>query len=227
MKLKKLTLSSLAAGTTVCALLAPSAVLAADVAPTNYSMPNGDGQAHGGTFNYWDANYTGSGNTTTDGAALSGGLGKITDGAISTSFWSDASNNAGTGEYVGWFHGNTANPVITFNFASSPLIDSISIQMDNSQVGGVFAPTAILIDGIGRSFAAPAIGSVGPVSFSGLGLIGDSHTIEFQQAADSWTFVSEISFAAPVPEPETYAMLLAGLGLLGAAVARRRKHDVS
>ena len=29
---------------------------------------------------------------------------------------------------------------------------------------------------------------------------------------------------APVPEPETYAMLLAGLGLIG-AVARRRQSD--
>jgi hypothetical protein len=28
--------------------------------------------------------------------------------------------------------------------------------------------------------------------------------------------------AAPIPEPETYAMLLAGLGLIG-AVARRRR----
>jgi hypothetical protein len=27
--------------------------------------------------------------------------------------------------------------------------------------------------------------------------------------------------AAPVPEPETYAMLLAGLGLMGAMVRRR------
>ncbi|MDP3126696.1 MAG: PEPxxWA-CTERM sorting domain-containing protein, partial [Thiobacillus sp.] len=32
-----------------------------------------------------------------------------------------------------------------------------------------------------------------------------------------------VNLAAAVPEPETYAMLLAGLGLVGAAV-RRRKH---
>ena len=35
-------------------------------------------------------------------------------------------------------------------------------------------------------------------------------------------FVVGVRFAAPIPEPETYAMLLAGLGLLGFA-ARRRK----
>jgi hypothetical protein len=35
-----------------------------------------------------------------------------------------------------------------------------------------------------------------------------------------------VALAAPVPEPETYAMMLAGLGLLG-FVARRRKQIVS
>lgn len=40
---------------------------------------------------------------------------------------------------------------------------------------------------------------------------------------DSYTGLSEVKFfTAAVPEPETYAMLLAGLGLMG-AVARRRK----
>ena len=37
----------------------------------------------------------------------------------------------------------------------------------------------------------------------------------------NWSYVLTIS-AAPVPEPESYAMLLAGLGIIG-AVARRRK----
>lgn len=35
--------------------------------------------------------------------------------------------------------------------------------------------------------------------------------------------VDNVAFAAPVPEPETYAMLLAGLGLMG-FMARRRKN---
>jgi hypothetical protein len=39
-------------------------------------------------------------------------------------------------------------------------------------------------------------------------------------ALDRTTYVGSVS-AAPVPEPETYAMLLAGLGIMG-AVARRK-----
>ena len=37
---------------------------------TSYDMPNGDGQAHSGSFNYWDLAYSGSGATSTDGAPL-------------------------------------------------------------------------------------------------------------------------------------------------------------
>ncbi len=34
---------------------------------------------------------------------------------------------------------------------------------------------------------------------------------------------NQLSFAAPIPEPETYAMLLAGLGLLSFATRRRKQ----
>lgn len=40
--------------------------------------------------------------------------------------------------------------------------------------------------------------------------------------SDSLVYSGELSVAAPVPEPESYAMLFAGLGLIGFA-ARRRK----
>jgi len=36
----------------------------------------------------------------------------------------------------------------------------------------------------------------------------------------------QLGFAAPVPEPETFAMMFAGLMLLGVAVRRRRASTV-
>ena len=47
---------------------------------------------------------------------------------------------------------------------------------------------------------------------------GGGRTLE----SDNTEFL-KISLANPVPEPETYAMLLAGLGLIGAAVRRRTR----
>ena len=50
-----------------------------------------------------------------------------------------------------------------------------------------------------------------------LGTIADGSTVSF-----GYTY----TFATPVPEPETYAMLLAGLGLMG-FVARRRQRQLA
>ncbi len=48
--------------------------------------------------------------------------------------------------------------------------------------------------------------------------------------ANNWTgtlVIPESSVAAPIPEPETYAMLLAGLGLLGVAARRRKQKEAA
>jgi hypothetical protein len=61
----------------------------------------------------------------------------------------------------------------------------------------------------------------GTVSFSGIGRI---HSVRLDASITAFA-ADNVSFAglsAPVPEPETYAMFLAGLGLMG-AIARRKK----
>ena len=79
---------------------------------SSYDMPNGAGQASGAGpsgFNYWDGTYNGSGNVHQDGAPLSGGVGALTNGIISTQPFYLVENAAGTGPYVGW---GTVNPQI-------------------------------------------------------------------------------------------------------------------
>ncbi len=61
-----------------------------------------------------------------------------------------------------------------------------------------------------------------------IALHAGSNTVTFayggglQGLGDEGWKVNAVAVTAPVPEPETYAMMLAGLGMLG-AVARRRK----
>jgi hypothetical protein len=51
-------------------------------------------------------------------------------------------------------------------------------------------------------------------------------SVELGSLGRGYVAVDNIMVAAPVPEPETYAMMLAGLGLLGFA-ARRRKQKAA
>ena len=219
--------SKLAAVAVLATLAIAAPAAAAQIFATSYDMQNGDGQAHGGSYNYWDRSYTGVGLTNVDGAALTGGLGDLTDGIVAAQPWYVIENAAGTGPYVGWLGngGGVTNPLITFNFAGGSLINSISIHLDNSQAGGVGTPSQILVDGVSQAFAGPAPGTIGTVTLGGLSLAGASHTIQFiQDPTYYWTFVSEVTFngTTGVPEPASWALMIGGFGLAGAALRRRR-----
>lgn len=201
--------------------LASPAMAATQVFATSYSMPNGSGQANGGSYNYWDASYSGSGAKTTDGAALTGGSGDLTDGIIAANTWNNVENAAGTGPYVGWLSNVTASPLITFNFSGNTTIDLVRIYLDNSFIGGVSAPGSILVDGVSQSFTPPV--SFGVVDLGGLNLTGGTHTVQFNYSSP-WVFVSEVQFfstQSAVPEPGTWALMLTGFAVLGAALRRR------
>ena len=197
-------------------LLAAPAV-AAIVPVASYDMLNGTS----GTFRYWDASYNGTGATTTDGAALSGGTGDLTDGIIASASWYLVENGAGTGPWVGWNGELVSNPVLTFYFAGNPTITSLSLHIDNVGFGNVSAPAEILINGVSTAFTAPTPGTTGWINITGLNLVGGSHTVQIKQS-NQWAFVSEVTFGSSVPEPGSWATMIAGFGLVGATMRRRR-----
>lgn len=221
---------------------------ATQIMPASYDMPNGYGTSVGGMFNYWDANYTGSGATTTDGAPLTGGLGKLTDGIIATESWlwtdmSDivytAQNLSGTGPYVGWTWGD---PTIIFHFANLVSIETISFYVDNPANGsdgyprgGVCAPKSFTINGTEISSGVDnTLEGSGPlaISFTDLGLMSvDLLTVTINRDISGdhrfWVFLSEVTFddqSVPVPEPST--MMLIAPGIAGLALMRNRRRKV-
>ncbi|MBX9917534.1 MAG: FxDxF family PEP-CTERM protein [Nitrosomonas sp.] len=172
-----------------------------------------------GSYNYWDETYNGAGCVTCDNAALSGGRGDLTDGIIATDNWFVTEAPVGNGPYVGW----TLDPTITFHWNAPVNISSITFHFDDSNgSGGVSAPASVDVNGINFPISDPA-GSA-PFAFvaNGLAFTGNDLAVTIHRS-NAWVFLSEVEFnVTPVPEPETYAMLLAGLGLVGIAIRRRK-----
>ncbi len=111
-------------------------------------------------------------------------------------------------------------------------------------IGALVAPGAINFSFEGNT-GRFAVNGGSWASGTSIGLIGTDATVTSGDAAGTYSFilgyndsagaatlgdwddfVVGVNFvAAPIPEPETYAMMLAGLGLLGVAARRRKQRE--
>lgn len=150
--------------------------------------------------------------------------GELTDGVIPAEHWNPPYENRYP--FVGW---QGINPQLTFSFQPNTTLGSAVLYFDDYGGGaGVTMPdgATITINGITYTGDRTANGTgASPITFNfGSGVITDTAVVNID-AGGEWTFMSEATFdsVAAVPEPGEWAMMAAGLGVVGFAAKRRRK----
>lgn len=183
----------------VCALSA-SFLHAGVIHPISYDLPNG--QLGGDVPNFFDDTYSGSGDKSTPLAALTNGLGDLTDDVVATTNWGGQYLR-----YVGW---HAIDPVIRFRFSSPVDLDSVHFYFDDAEYGGVENPSGVTISNgntsLYRSVADPIGNAPFIFEFNNVGLSGSQFDVTLHRKTGYWVMVSEIDFyGAPsngeVPEP--------------------------
>jgi hypothetical protein len=141
---------------------------------------------------------------------------------------------AGVGTLV--LNGHT----FTFSDPASPVLDVAFYNANpgsNSQASiatfikasNLFSlsPSTVLANGAAANFGGGTITSATPFDYLAVHIGGGELLFHWSSKITSFNLTGESlsnfrAYAAPIPEPETYAMMIAGLGLVG-FMARRRK----
>lgn len=198
-------------------LLLTSWAVAGQLTVTSYTMYNG----YHGSRNYHDFTYVPCRDVCdVNGALLYGGTGKLTDGFYPPIHWNSYGEWT---DWVGWGYDAQygVNPTVTFYFAGTVLINSITIWADNTPGDGpVYLPADVVINGTTYPVTPSPYWSIYSLSFSGLNLSGNSVNVQFLNAG-YWVMIGEVTFnGTTTPEPATLTFLCGGVAL---AWWRRRK----
>jgi len=123
---------------------------------------------------------------------------------------------------------NTASISQTFTTTASSNFTVAFDLAERTNYGSTGQAIGVSLDGKALSqFNVSAASGWAAESFGALNIGAGVHTLTFtglnpNNESDTTGFIDNVSvMAAPVPEPETYGMLLAGLGLLGFVYRRK------
>lgn len=181
----------------------------------------GNGGFETNNLSTFSSGYAYAGQVTADAWAFTGGAGV----SLNNTDWGGTTAAPSTAFA---FLQNTASISQTFSTTGS---SNFTIGFDLAQRtnwGTTGQVVGVSLDGnpLSQVYVSSANGWSAE-SFSAMNIGAGSHTLTFtglnpKGEADTTGFIDNVSvMAAPVPEPETYGMLLAGLGLLG-FVSRRK-----
>ncbi|MBS0324227.1 MAG: PEP-CTERM sorting domain-containing protein [Proteobacteria bacterium] len=208
-------------------VLAVAATLIAGIAQAGNDIVNGSFE----TSNVSPGGYLYAGAVAAPGWTFTGGTGIA---AGSGGFNAPWGISAADGQNVAFIQ-NASSFSQTFADAASQYLISFSLAQRTNYGDVGSQSVSVTFDGQLLSGAAlkPLAGALGagwtPYSFTVTGSLSGTHTLSFAgmwQGWDSTVFVDGVSAAAiqsPVPEPGTYAMMMAGLGLIGFIGRRKLK----
>ena len=114
----------------------------------------------------------------------------------------------------------TTGEVLTITFDQVVTLSQIDLRSEGHNVTNWIANATFLFNGSNTLLPA------GTGSISGLNLVGTVFTFGFGGQTPDQFYLAGMTVAA-IPEPGTYAMMLAGLGLMGFIARRRRERETA